>query len=128
MATDYDSPQNARLAKGVNAGCESDAARLARTSAGQILVRRRRSYLRSHALGGSSPVSNVIIANIETRLPLPAERILDGARDADLSEILLLGWMPDGQFYAAATHNDLGNHLILLEKAKAVLMQQLEDL
>lgn len=72
-------------------------------------------------------MGDVVIANIETRLPLPAERILDGARAADLTEILLLGWMPDGQFYAASTHNDIGGHLILLEKAKAVLMAQLAD-
>lgn len=70
-------------------------------------------------------MGDVIIANIETRLPLPLKRILEGAEKAELSEVLILGILPSGEFYAAATHNDLGGHLILLERGKAILLEQL---
>lgn len=67
---------------------------------------------------------NVITLDVDTTLPIPAERILEGARLNEVSPLLLIGWKPDGELYLASTHGDLGEHLILLERAKAVLLDQ----
>jgi hypothetical protein len=69
-------------------------------------------------------MGEVVIANIDTTLPLPLKRILDGAQKAELTEVVVIGWLPDGQLYLAATHGDLGGHLILLERAKATVLDQ----
>ncbi len=69
-------------------------------------------------------MGEVVIANIETRLPLPLERIVDGAVRAGLTEAVVIGWCPDGDLFIAMTHCDLGGHLILLERAKAMLLEQ----
>ena len=67
-------------------------------------------------------MGEVVFPHITTTLPVPVERVLDGARDC--TEVLVIGWDKDGKLFLAASHGDLGDHLILLERAKAVLLEQ----
>ncbi len=62
----------------------------------------------------------------DTTLPIPPERVLQGAIDAQLSQVLVLGWDKDDRLYVAMSHTDLGGLLILLEIAKADLLESAE--
>lgn len=48
---------------------------------------------------------NVVILPVETLLPIPVERVLDGARH--LKYVLVLGWTEEGEFYAACSDGDM---------------------
>lgn len=69
--------------------------------------------------------AEVIILPVDTTLDLPAERILDGARDGGVTDILLVGYDPDGEFYMASQSVDIGKLLILLERARAMLLSRI---
>lgn len=70
-------------------------------------------------------MGDVVILPVETRLDLPLERVLDGAREAEVSDVLLLGYDKDGRFHCASTTTDAGKLLILLERAHGCLRYQL---
>jgi len=57
-----------------------------------------------------------------TYLDLPIERVLEGAGEANLSEIVILGFDEDGDFYFSASKASGGDVLWLLEKAKLGLL------
>ncbi len=68
-------------------------------------------------------MGDVILLEVETTLPIPVERVLDGARDQNLSLLMVIGRNVDGQLYAASSHGDVGNLLLLMERAKAALLE-----
>jgi hypothetical protein len=72
-------------------------------------------------------MGNVVIANIATRGPIPAEQVLETALAAGLDDVLVIGWTTAGRLYLAASTGQLGSHLILLERAKHTLLQQGDD-
>jgi hypothetical protein len=74
---------------------------------------------------GDNDNDNVVILDMETSLDLPLERILDGARDHELSDCLVLGYEPDSRFYMACTTVEIGKILILLERCRQVLVNRL---
>jgi hypothetical protein len=65
---------------------------------------------------------NVEVLSVDTTLDLPLDRILDGAREHGVTHCLLLGYDRDGEFYTASQITDVGNLLILLERAKVRLL------
>lgn len=71
-------------------------------------------------------MGDVVVLSVDTTLDLPLERILDGAREHDLSDVLLCGYEPSGQFYIASQIADAAKLLVLLERAKAALLRQLD--
>lgn len=56
-----------------------------------------------------------------TRLDLPVDRVLDGARDV-LEGVVILGYTKDGSEYFASTYADGGDVLWLLERCKTLLL------
>jgi hypothetical protein len=64
---------------------------------------------------------NVVFLNIETRLPVPIGRVLDGARE-QLVDGIVIGTDHDGRLYVAASTGDAGELLILLELAKGIIL------
>lgn len=66
---------------------------------------------------------NVVDLPIVTTLPLDVGRILDRAKAANMSEVVVLGYDADGEFYFAASESDGGTILWLLEVAKRKLME-----
>ena len=69
--------------------------------------------------------TNVVILQVDTTLDLPLDRILDGARHNEVRDCLLLGYDKHDDFYMASTTVDAGKLLILLERAKAMMLRRL---
>lgn len=58
-----------------------------------------------------------------TKLDLPTELVLQGATDADLRCVVVLGYKQDGEEYFASTMADGADVLWLLERLKLRLLQ-----
>lgn len=71
--------------------------------------------------------SNVVVLQVETTLDLPLDRILDGARENEITDCLLLGYDKSGEFYLASQTVDAGKLLLLMERARGLLMRRLEN-
>lgn len=66
---------------------------------------------------------NVVILPVATRLDIPAERVLNGALDADLDRCFVIGRTRDGEFYFASTTSDGGTVIWDMEIAKSELLK-----
>lgn len=64
----------------------------------------------------------VVVLNCVTRLPIPVERVLEGATKAECTELLVVGYDKDGDFYFAASQPGGPDALWLLEQAKLALL------
>lgn len=64
---------------------------------------------------------NVIPLGCVTRLKLPVDRVLEGAKDR-LDDVVIMGYDKDGELYFASTYADGGEVLWLLEKCKIALL------
>ena len=58
-----------------------------------------------------------------TRLDLPPDRILDGAK-GQMESVVVIGWDNNGELYFASSIADGGSVLWLLEKCKIALLNQ----
>lgn len=65
---------------------------------------------------------SVVYLNVITRLPIPVERVMAKATEADLDEVIVMGFTKDGDFYFAASEPDGPSVLWLLELAKKNLL------
>ena len=63
-----------------------------------------------------------------TRLDIPVERVLNGALDADLDNVVTIGFGKNGDFYFASSLADGGNVAWLLTRALHNLHQQADEL
>lgn len=66
-----------------------------------------------------APVS---ILPVITSLDIGIERVLNGALDAELDLVIVIGRTPDGEFYFASSKSDGGSVLWELETARLKLM------
>ena len=62
-----------------------------------------------------------------TRLPIPVDWVLDAARKAGLTEIVIIGYDAEEQEYFASSQPDAPSILWLLERCKTELLNQPED-
>lgn len=69
--------------------------------------------------------NNVIPLNNITRLDLPPDRVLDGAK-GKMSGLVILGYDTEGNEYFASTYADGGEVLWLLERCKINLLGVIE--
>jgi hypothetical protein len=67
---------------------------------------------------------NVVPFPGSTTLPVPARQTLESAIDADLDEVLVIGWQGNDLYFAGNT-SDTREILWLLEKAKKWLLEQI---
>lgn len=72
-------------------------------------------------LDGTEP--NVVGSGVLTRLDLPVARILAQAGLQGLTEVAVVGFDADGDFYFAGSQADGGDALWLLEIAKKRLLE-----
>lgn len=70
--------------------------------------------------------AEIITLNVTTVLPIPVEKILSGAATEDLADVFVIGRRKNGKLYLATSTPDGGDLLWLMEKAKAVLMEEAE--
>ena len=66
--------------------------------------------------------AKIITLDCLSRHDLSADRVLQGAIDADLEGVVLMGYGKEGEHYFASSYADGGTCLWLLEKLKARLM------
>ena len=57
---------------------------------------------------------------------MPFETIMQGALEVDIQSGIVIGRKPDGEFYMAGTITDAGEVLVLLERAKRLIMTWVE--
>lgn len=65
---------------------------------------------------------NVLILPVVTSLPIPADRVLDAAKEADLKMCVVIGEDADGGFYFGSSVSGGPDILWLLEEAKLKLL------
>lgn len=68
-------------------------------------------------------MSNVIPLGNVTRLNLPTDRILDGAKGHCPDGVVVIGWDADGELYFASSIADGGSVLWLMERCKKALLE-----
>ncbi len=66
---------------------------------------------------------NIVVLNVETTLPLPSERVLRGAIENEVEDVIVLGYAKDGAFYFASAPTDKRVMLWLVEHFKNALLQ-----
>jgi hypothetical protein len=66
-------------------------------------------------------LGDVVLLNVVTRLDIPVQRVLDGAVNADLEKVVVIGYDKEGEFYFASNKADKVSVLWLLEQAKREL-------
>lgn len=67
-------------------------------------------------------MGDVVLLNVVTRLDIPVERVLDGATNAELEEVVVIGYDKEGEFYFSSNKANGGSVLWLLEQAKKELL------
>lgn len=67
--------------------------------------------------------ARIIPLNNVTRLDLPADRILEQAKE-HMEHVVLLGWDKECELYFASSFADGGDVMWLLEKCKQALLNQ----
>lgn len=70
-------------------------------------------------------MGDVVELGCVTRLPLPCDKVLDNA-PRDMTEVLIIGFDSDGDFYFSASEPGTPENLYLLERARHELMK-MED-
>lgn len=71
-------------------------------------------------------MSNVVNIGCVTKLDLPIDTVLEGAKDK-LDAVVIIGYTKDGDEYFASTFADGGSVLWLLEKCKKQLLKVGDD-
>lgn len=67
--------------------------------------------------------AEIITLDVETRLDVPVERIFKGAQESGVDPVVVIGREPNGEFYLATSIADLGHILLLLERARELLLR-----
>lgn len=72
-------------------------------------------------------MSNIVELGCVTKLDLPPEKVLSKALEANLTDVVVLAYDSDGEFYFASCKADGGDVLWLLELAKGKLLKKSID-
>jgi hypothetical protein len=76
--------------------------------------------------GVAPPADNVVDLDVITSLPMPSEKLLTKALENGVTNVVILGYDPDGDFYFASSDADGGDVLWLLDIAKKRLLETAE--
>lgn len=71
-------------------------------------------------------MGDVVRANFNTTLDIEPNLILEGAHEADLADIVVIGWDKQGGFYLAASSGYRPDQLYLIEQAKIEILRELD--
>lgn len=67
-------------------------------------------------------MGDVVELNCQTSLPVPVAKVLEGAAEADLDSVVVIGFTSSGRLYGASSDAECGKILWLLERCKQELM------
>jgi hypothetical protein len=71
-------------------------------------------------------MNNVVRLECDTRLPIPPDTVLDAAKE-QLDEVVIIGFETGAyDVYLASSTSDLSRMLVLLERAKGMIMRKLD--
>lgn len=73
--------------------------------------------------GAANDDSNVVVLNVVTTLDIPVGRIIAGALDAKVKDLVIIGFDENGDEFFASSVADGGTVLWLLERAKKKLLE-----
>lgn len=65
----------------------------------------------------------ITLKGLRTTQQIPVEQVLDGAKDA-LDTCVVIGWEKDAGLYIASSDGNCAEILLLLEMAKKVILEQ----
>lgn len=71
-------------------------------------------------------MAEVVELNVITRLDLPPDRLLEGAK-GKLESVIIIGYTEDGEEYFASSKADGGTCLWLIERYKAALLAAVDE-
>ena len=71
-------------------------------------------------------MSNVVLLHVTTTLDTPSEKVLQGAIDANATDVIVIGRNDKGALYFASSKADGAEVLWLMECAKIALFQAAE--
>ena len=66
--------------------------------------------------------AKIIEGHFNTTLPVPAEKVLKGALEYKLSDVIIIGKTDDGDLYLASSMPEAPEILWLLENAKCFIL------
>lgn len=69
-------------------------------------------------------MSNIIKLDIPTTGDIPVSTILEGANEADLQEVVVIGWVVGEGHYFATSSGDAAAILLLLELARKRVLDE----
>ena len=68
-------------------------------------------------------MGDVVTLNMITSIDIPAERVIDAAKEASLTKVVIIGYDADGREYFASSVADGGEVVWLMERAKYKMME-----
>ncbi len=66
--------------------------------------------------------AEIVELDVQTRLPVPSDKLLRKALEANVSNVVIIGYDPDGDLYFSASDAECGSILWLIEMAKKTLI------
>lgn len=72
-------------------------------------------------------MGEVVILDCETRLDIPADRVLDAAKEDNLSVAMVIGYDPDGGLVLRTTTTKEKELVWLMELAKKLILDQFDN-
>ena len=72
-------------------------------------------------------MGEVVILDCETRLDIPADRVLDAAKEDNLSVAMVIGYDPDGGLVLRTTTTKAKDLVWLMELAKKLILDQFDN-
>ena len=72
-------------------------------------------------------MGEVVILDCETRLDIPADRVLDAAKEDNLSVVMVIGYDPDGGLVLRTTTTKAKELVWLMELAKKLILDQFDN-
>lgn len=66
---------------------------------------------------------NVIPLRCSTTLDIPPEKVLSGAADKGLTDVVVIGWGENGEMYFASSYGNGAETNWLLDQAKLALLE-----
>lgn len=65
--------------------------------------------------------ADVVVFPGDTILPIPVDRVLDGAKHC--TEVLVLGWTEDGELWCSSSESEMAKIYWLLKKGEHCLLE-----
>ena len=72
-------------------------------------------------------MGDVVILGVTTKLDVPVDRVILGASEADLEQVIIIGYCKDGAEYFASSISNGPECLWTIERAKKKLLDVVDD-